>query len=298
MRPARLAFVAVLSWTALGAPLLRAAPAAGPTPAEAAEIVPLLQKFYDDPALLQGLRGPDELAALWPRLQAHGVSLTDEAEPVGRQQIRTEILPGHFGYWRAAGFAAPKGWPALAAELAAWQADGVGGLVLDLRNSAGFDPEDFAGAGRAASCFLPPGKVSFSLQGLQVPQQVFETTAAPGLPFTQPLVVLVNRQTRGAAEALADALRRQAGAILVGRSTPGEAALFVERRHGPLRGGLRRRRRSGRPPRRARSTSPRASTPKTCKRRTARSDAGRFCDANHLRGFARLTKTVQAPALV
>lgn len=44
----------------------------------------------------------------------------------------------------------------------------------------------------------------------------------------RPLLVLINRETRAAAEALAEALRRKAGALLLGEPTAGQAYIFRE----------------------------------------------------------------------
>ncbi len=232
-----LAWACALSGTA---PLpARAQLLAPPSPAEAEEIAPLLLKYYETPAALRDLRSPADLAALWPGLTApgagRGVFLLSSAEAPSQAApaIRAELLPGRIGYWRAAGFNLAKNGAPLAAGLADWMNAGAGGVIVDLRDTAA--PDDYAGAARAASFFVPAGTVLFTIQGLQVAQQVYATGTAPGLAgggpvCTLPLVVLVNGRTRGAAEALADALRRDAGAIVVGRSTAGEAALFVQKR--------------------------------------------------------------------
>jgi hypothetical protein len=210
--------------------------AAPPSPAEAEEIAPLLLKYYQSPAALRDLRAPADLAALWPGLTApgpgRGVFLLSSGEAPSKAApvVHAELLPGRVGYWRAAGFNLPKDGAPLAAGLADWTSTSVGGLIVDLRDTAA--PDDYAGATRLASFFVPTGTVLFTVQGLQVPQQVYTTGIPPGdgKVYTLPLAVLVNRQTRGAAEALADALRRDAGAIVVGRSTPGQEALFIQKR--------------------------------------------------------------------
>jgi hypothetical protein len=212
---------------ATNTPPVPAAKGPDSSPAEAAEIAALLQKYYDDPAALNGIT-PANAAALLGRLP--GVALLPAAPESRAAAVRSELLPGRIGYWRAAGLSI-KDTAALATELRDWNAGHLRGLVVDLRHC---DPpataEAFADAARIAGYFIPEGQLLFSIQGLQTPQKLYQTgPALPGLPLNPapPLIVLVDRATAGAAEALAEALRRQAQAIVVGRSTAGTAALFT-----------------------------------------------------------------------
>lgn len=103
------------------------------------------------------------------------------------------------------------------ADLAA--PDQVEGLVLDLRFA---DGADYGEAGRVADPFV---KVSCKL--LSWGDEAFETTAKTNA-FDRPVMVLVNGETRGAAEALAAALRHADVALLIGSVTAGQASLFRE----------------------------------------------------------------------
>ncbi len=93
------------------------------------------------------------------------------------------------------------------------------GLVLDLRFAGGVD---YAGAANAADLLV----------GDEVPLLDWgegPVTSAKDEPaWTLPVVVLVNRETRGAAEALAAVLRSQNVALVIGNSTAGTAAVFRE----------------------------------------------------------------------
>ncbi|RME91322.1 MAG: hypothetical protein D6766_12060 [Verrucomicrobia bacterium] len=93
------------------------------------------------------------------------------------------------------------------------------GAILDLRFVGGEAyPEVVRLLGRAVDRDTP---VLDWGKGLQ--------RAAPGeqrLP--RPLLVLINRETRAAAEALAEVLRREAGALLLGGATAGHAYVFRE----------------------------------------------------------------------
>jgi len=197
-----------------------------PQPAELEEALPLLQQYYFNPSALQGAQGAhtaQNLPALLPRLR--GVAFLnplDEPTP-----IHGELLPGQFGYWRIGSLSAKDG-KALGVQWNDWTAHGLRGMIVDLRHCRASDGADaFDAATRIASFFLPDGTILFSIQALQLPQKLYQTTAVPHPFAVPPLVVLTDRATEGAAEVLATILRQQAGAIVIGQTTPGDAALFT-----------------------------------------------------------------------
>ncbi len=91
------------------------------------------------------------------------------------------------------------------------------GVVIDLRFAKG---DDYAAAVEVVNLFLgsehPVLKWSDTIGKTAVRNDVIDL----------PVAVLVNRQTSGAAEALAAALRDQSLAILIGRPTAGQANVF------------------------------------------------------------------------
>lgn len=91
----------------------------------------------------------------------------------------------------------------------------LAGTVLDLRYAGGVDYE---AAVEAAGLFATTNKVELRLGKRMLP--VVGVAGGKAMP----LMVLVNRETRGAAEALAAAVRNSAGACLVlGTNTAGQA---------------------------------------------------------------------------
>jgi C-terminal processing protease CtpA/Prc len=88
----------------------------------------------------------------------------------------------------------------------------VVGAVLDLRFA---DGDDYAAVPETAKLF---------------------TTQKVSSPIGGPLVVLVNSQTRGAAEVLATGLRESGAALIIGSTTAGEVKMFQEF---PLKNGER-----------------------------------------------------------
>lgn len=190
---------------------------------ELAEVLPQLQARFPEQAHLKE-KNPTT-ASLNSLLPTLGVSLA--ATPfrsANAEFVKTELLPDQIAYWRMGTFQAAKGLT-LEALLESSLRAATKGLIIDLRNHE--TPNDYDGAARVAANLVPAGTVLFAVQGVQTPQQVFQINEQKIL-YAQPIVVLINRHTIGAAEALAAALRRSAKAILLGRSTPGLGALFIE----------------------------------------------------------------------
>lgn len=101
------------------------------------------------------------------------------------------------------------------------------GLVLDLRFARG---QDYAVAVAVADQFIATDKPQLSV-GTATLRSTTKTNAV-----AIPMVVLVNRETAGAAEALAALLRQNKAALLIGGATAGEAYAYKEF---PLAGGQR-----------------------------------------------------------
>lgn len=197
------------------------------------EVMQLLKSRYADPAAVSDNKiGNQALTSVLNRLGGGALLMTSPslANPSPRQ-ISAEFLPGKVGYLRVATFKPAKDWGQLESQLIDWQKNGAIGLIVDLRDSE--MANDYAGAARMASLFTNPGDALFTVQGLQIPQQVYRSlstsiTSGGRRQLELPLVVLTNRRTMGASEALAAVMREQARAILVGRSTAGQAAYFTE----------------------------------------------------------------------
>jgi C-terminal processing protease CtpA/Prc len=93
------------------------------------------------------------------------------------------------------------------------------GLVIDLRFA---DGHDFAAAASAADRFLSKEQPLLSWE-----QDSAHSTAKSDA-IDLPVSVLINRQTIGAAEALAAVLRELDASVLIGARTAGQAHVFKE----------------------------------------------------------------------
>ena len=142
---------------------------------------------------------------------------------------KTEMLGEQIFYVRlgALGHGTAK---ALDAALGPVPCEKLNGIILDLRFVRG---DDFADAADMAGRFLPKGAPLFTLEGAKRAARSFSVSYEKPCTAT-PLIVLINRETAGSAEALAAAFENQQRAVLIGGVTAGEA---VDRVELPLTGG-------------------------------------------------------------
>ena len=146
---------------------------------------------------------------------------SDEAvtSPAGADGVSARIHDGAFGYLRIGSLGTATRVEVLKTMGEQSTGKTLKGWVIDLRFASG---RDFAAAAQVADLFLPAGKPVMDWgQGLFVSTD--KTTAIQG-PFT----VLINHQTRGAAEAVAAVLRGSGVALAIGTATAGEVARYEE----------------------------------------------------------------------
>jgi carboxyl-terminal processing protease len=128
--------------------------------------------------------------------------------------------PGHkIGYARLTQLApaTPKD---LSDAIRALQAEGVKGMILDLRACPGGMLDS---AVQVASLFLPKGKV-VTVRGRDNEDRAFEADGKSTLGDF-PMVVLANEQTASAAEILTGALKENGRAVVVGTRTFGKGSV-------------------------------------------------------------------------
>jgi len=144
--------------------------------------------------------------------------------------FRAEILDGRVGYVRL-GSIASESIAQLDSALQDFTAKKTEGVVLDLRATP--TSEDFPLAAQICERFVPNGTALFSLvRPAEKQEKIFTSSRAPS--FQGVIVLLVDEDTAGAAEAVTAALRRSAKAMIVGTNTSGRAVEFATM---PLGGG-------------------------------------------------------------
>ncbi len=125
--------------------------------------------------------------------------------------LYSTLLPGNIIYWRAGSFTPATTWETLTSSTSQAAAT-ARGLILDLRSNN--SPADFGGALRVAG-YLSQGQSGTPFQ----PAAYRASQASLAM-----LIVLTNRETRGAAETLAGALQSR-GALVMGEATIGAHAV-------------------------------------------------------------------------
>lgn len=192
----------------------------------------LQANFLSPSALDEGSKQKAMLEGLLRRL-APGASIlaADSAKtPADPVPFLAEILDDHAGYLRPGKLDAAT-LSQLDASLANFTEKKLPAVILDLRSVAG--GSEFESAADFARRFCPKGKMLFSIQKPSAKQErILTSNQSPA--YEGILVVLTDAGTSGAAEALAATLRVNAGAMIVGSDTAGEAVEFSEV---PLGGG-------------------------------------------------------------
>ena len=139
-----------------------------------------------------------------------------KAVPAG---IRTAMFEGAFGYIRVGSVEAGGGEKFKAAYQELASTNRLKGLVIDLRFAGG---ENYAAAAAMAEGFFSKE------QPLIDWGEGVKKSAPNGTPIALPLAILVNRQTKGAAEAFSGILRLSEIGLLIGSPTAGRAHIARE----------------------------------------------------------------------
>ncbi|HET9419029.1 MAG TPA: S41 family peptidase [Chthoniobacterales bacterium] len=168
-------------------------------------------------ALLQGL-----LVRYARGLQVLSNPATAPAEPAA--PFYSEIFEGHIGYLRF-GALNSANLTSLDKKLEEFAAKKTDAMVVDLRDND--SASDFAAAAEFAKRFCPKGKLLFTLRKPAARQdRAFSSDREPAVRAL--IVVLIDTDTSGAAEAVATALHTYNKALLIGQPTAGRAVEYAD----------------------------------------------------------------------
>ena len=132
-----------------------------------------------------------------------------------------ELLPNQIGYIKINGLYPGSGRDVVS-RVRAWSENNRDGIVLDLRGAGGFDA---ASVMQVASLFSRSGQFLFAFRD-HLHQDLESFRAAEGNPVELPVMVLIDRETHGAAEVLAAVINGSApSALLIGEPTAGDFML-------------------------------------------------------------------------
>ncbi|MBN2492923.1 MAG: S41 family peptidase [Planctomycetes bacterium] len=224
-------------------------------PARAAGILPGDRIVAVDSERLARLRDSRDFQAVLQRIKGEvgsPVRLTLERTEDGatreldctltRAQVQVETVLGSrrvdpeagLGYFRIDAFKEHTV-EEVDAALRGLMAEGLDGLVLDLRNNGGGLLRQ---AAEVADRFLPRGVIVSTRGRHPEDHEVLHATPAQQVPAELPLVVLINRATASAAEALAGALQDYRRAVILGERSYGKGVVQSVYRMGQTRTSL------------------------------------------------------------
>ena len=194
------------------------------TEEELAQVVDLLRNNYIQPNSLTelavaraGVQGLLDRLGAGARVYSK-VSRADETP----SPLRFETIDSDVGYLRL-GTLSDLG--ALDSALEQFSAKPPGAMILDLRATP--HSTDFELAAEVCRRFAPKGRILFSIKRPKVNDEEI-LTSREDPRWRGLLVVLVDRDTAGAAEVIAAVLRTHLRAYIVGQQTQGEAAQFED----------------------------------------------------------------------
>lgn len=148
--------------------------------------------------------------------------ITMERAIIRVESVRTEMLEPGLGYVRISQFQSGTGDDLLRAlERLNRSADGLDGLVLDLRNNPG---GVLQAAVEVADAFLSRGEIVSTRGRVDRAESRFNATPNDAISGA-PLVVLVNAGSASASEIVAGALQDHRRAVILGQSTFGKGSV-------------------------------------------------------------------------
>jgi hypothetical protein len=190
-----------------------------------AEVLPVLEAKYPDFKDLQYKEG-DHLSDLITRSNGK-ISFAPEELSTSTGVNLIATLPESVLYWRLGNFTPEKSWLDTETQLQDL-APTTTGVILDLRSNVA--PDDYRGADQVLRFFAPSDATRFRYS--EADSEAKSDTNPVMLQggqysFHSPIIVLIDKQTDGAAEALAACLQAD-GAIVMGEATAGKMGIFEE----------------------------------------------------------------------
>lgn len=147
-----------------------------------------------------------------------------EAEkPPAIRPFKTEAIGNHFGYIRF-GTLSKYTVSQLDSALTDFRTRGFSGVILDLRTCG--SGGDFQLAADLANRFVPKGKLLFKLVAPPKTDQDQSFTSSADPLYRGPVAIVVDQDTAGAAEAIAETLKVQDHALILGQKTAGRAVEY------------------------------------------------------------------------
>jgi Peptidase family S41 len=198
---------------------------AGLDPSELQQALSIIQHRYLDPHQVSGAElNRATLDGLLSRLGRGAMLLSAPVASPTPDPFYREIIDGHIGYLRP-GELSRSQVQELDTTLRSFPGKKVDAIVLDLRSA--IEANDYAAAAEFASRFVPKGKLLFSLTASAgSPARDFSSRQDPS--FSGFMILLVDKETAGAAEAVAGAIRFYNRTIVIGEPSAGRPLDYAD----------------------------------------------------------------------
>jgi hypothetical protein len=194
-------------------------------PAEIDETIHALKSNFVDPNALKDQEiNRATLEGLLTRLRGGAILLPGKStNPESSAPFYSEVLGNHIGYVRI-GSLTSDNLRAMEKALADFTSKKVDALVIDLRATSS---SDFDIAAETTKRFLPKGKTLWTLRKTAAHQdRVFTSDRDP--LFQGTVMVLIDGETSGPAEAVATALKAHGQGLLIGQPSAGRAVEYSD----------------------------------------------------------------------
>ena len=170
---------------------------------------------------MRGEQGSDITLTVVRDGEDQPLEITITRDIIQVESVRSEMLEEGYGYVRVSNFQTRTARDLVSAIEELKEANGLKGLVLDLRNNPG---GILNGAVGVSDAFLDGGRIVYTEGRLDEAQ--IEYDASPGDVLDGvPMVVLVNRGSASASEIVAGALQDHGRAIIMGQNSFGKGSV-------------------------------------------------------------------------
>lgn len=170
---------------------------------------------------MRGEQGSDITLTVVRDGEDQPLEITITRDIIQVESVRSEMLEDGYGYVRVSNFQTRTARDLVSAIEELKEANGLKGLVLDLRNNPG---GILNGAVGVSDAFLDGGRIVYTEGRLDEAQ--IEYDASPGDVLDGvPMVVLVNRGSASASEIVAGALQDHGRAIIMGQNSFGKGSV-------------------------------------------------------------------------
>jgi len=172
------------------------------------------------PHILSRLKLSDEKPVAIHYVRSHSTNVVDVTGSLLTEMAieLVELMPNNIGYIKINGLYPGSGRDVVS-RIRAWSETSRDGIILDLRGAGGVDN---SATMQIAALFSMSGQFLFAFRDFKH-QDIEVFKATEGNPVTLPVMVLIDRDTKGAAEVLAAALNGSTrNVLLIGESTAGD----------------------------------------------------------------------------